>query len=155
MYQGIEGVTDTYLITRSDYMEKNNKNIRKEVELVFEKYRKHKYYTLFMSDINVSITSKIDNIGGGRTNKISDQTASAAIKLADKKQEAKEFVEKVERAVEQLPDVERDVIKLRYMSKNHNYINDYTIYEVELPMSKPTYIKIRDRAFEKLYVMLF
>src|SRR5690606_20829872 len=126
----------------------------KELELIFDKYRKHKYYTLFMSDINVSITSKYDDIGGGRSNNISDQTANVAIELADKKQEAKEFVECVERAVEQLPDIEKDIIKLRYMSRNHNYISDYTIYEVEIPMSKPTYIKIRERAFEALYKML-
>lgn len=107
-----------------------------------------------MSDINVSITSKYDDIGGGRSNNISDQTANVAIELADKKQEAKEFVECVERAVEQLPDIEKDIIKLRYMSRNHNYISDYTIYEVEIPMSKPTYIKIRERAFEALYKML-
>ena len=128
--------------------------MKKELELIFDKYRKHKYYTLFMSDINVSITSKYDDIGGGRSNNISDQTANVAIELADKKQEAKEFVECVERAVEQLPDIEKDIIKLRYMSRNHNYISDYTIYEVEIPMSKPTYIKIRERAFEALYKML-
>ena len=107
-----------------------------------------------MSDINVSITSKYDDIGGGRSNSISDQTANAAIKLADKKQEAKEFVEKIESAVDQLPDIERDIIKLRYMSRNHNYISDYTIYEVKVPMSPNTYRKIRERAFEALYKML-
>lgn len=128
--------------------------MRKELELIFDKYRKHKYYTLFMSDINVSITSKYDDIGGGRSNSISDQTANAAIKLADKKQEAKEFVEKIESAVDQLPDIERDIIKLRYMSRNHNYISDYTIYEVKVPMSPNTYRKIRERAFEALYKML-
>ena len=128
--------------------------MRKELELIFDKYRKHKYYTLFMSDINVSITSKYDDIGGGPSNSISDQTANAAIKLADKKQEAKEFVEKIESAVDQLPDIERDIIKLRYMSRNHNYISDYTIYEVKVPMSPNTYRKIRERAFEALYKML-
>lgn len=129
-------------------------DIRKDVERIFDKYRKHKYYTLFIDTVNVSVTYQINEIGGGRSNKTSDQTANAAIKLADKKQEAKEFVEKVERAVEQLPDVERDVIKLRYMNKNHNYINDYTIYEVKIPMSDKTYRKIRNQAFEKLYAML-
>ncbi len=128
--------------------------MRKEIELIFDEYRKHKYYTLFMSDINVSITSKYDDIGGGRSNRTSDFTADAAIKLADEKQEAKEFVEKIETAVNQLPEIEKDIIKLRYMSRNHNYISDYTIYEVKVPMSKPTYIKIRDRAFESLHKML-
>lgn len=128
--------------------------IRQDIECIFEEYRKHKYYTLFIDTVNVSVTSKIDEVGGGRSNKITDNVADTAIKLADKKQEALEFVEKVERAVDQLPDIERDIIKLRYMSKNHNYINDYTVYESKLFISKPTYIKVRNRAFESLYKML-
>lgn len=129
-------------------------DIRKDVERIFDKYRKHKYYTLFIDTVNVSVTSQINEIGGGRSNKTSDQTANAAIKLADKKQEAKEFVEKVERAVEQLPDIERDLIKYRYMTRDYNYISDYTVYETKLFISKPTYVKIRNRAFESLYKML-
>lgn len=107
-----------------------------------------------MSDINVSITSKYDDVGGGRSNQTSDKTANAAIKLVDKKAEAKEFVEKVECAVNNLPDIERDIIKLRYMDKNYKYRSDYMIYEIKIPMSKPTYIKTRDSAFEALYKML-
>ena len=107
-----------------------------------------------MSDYNINITSKIDEVGGGRSNNISDSTADTAIKLADKKQEAEEFVEKVERAVNQLPEIERDLIKHRYMTRNYNYISDYTVYETKLFISKPTYIKVRDRAFKKLHNML-
>lgn len=127
---------------------------RKELELIFEQYRKHKFYTLFMSDVNVKITSKIDEVGGGRSNDTSDQTANAAIRVADKKAEAKELVERIEKAVEQLPDLEQRIIKLRYMCKDHNYISDYTVYEYKLPMSPNTYRKIRKQAFEKLYTML-
>lgn len=130
------------------------KMIRPEIEKIFDVYRRHKYYTLFKDDINVSITSHIDKIGGGRSNVISDPTANAAIKIADEKQKAKEFVSLVERAVDQLPDIEREVIKQRYMCRNHDYINDYTIYEIKVPMSKPTYIKVRDTAFASLYKML-
>lgn len=128
--------------------------MKQTIERIFSTYRKHKYYTLFMSDYNINTTSKIDEIGGGRSNQTSDQTANVAIKLADKKAEALEFVERVERAVEQLPDLEKEIIKLRYMSRNYNYINDYTVYETKLFISKPTYIKIRNRAFESLYKML-
>lgn len=130
--------------------------IRQDIELVFETYRKHKYYTLFIDTVNVSVTSKIDDIGGSHSNVISDNVAKEAIKIADKKREAKEFVDHVERAVEQLPDIEKQLIKLRYMSKNHNYINDYTIYEIEMdpPISAKTYRTIRERAFKKLHTML-
>src|SRR5690625_981354 len=127
---------------------------KKQIEFLFSIYRKHKYYTLFMSDVNVSITSYIDEIGGGKSNQTSDQTANAAVKLADKKQEAKEYIDKVEQAVEQLPDIEKRIIQLRYMCKDYDYISDYTIYEVKIPMSDKTYRKLRDEAFKKLYLML-
>lgn len=128
--------------------------IRKDIECIFDTYRRHKYYTLFMSDIDVSITSKVDTVGGGKSNKTSDKTADIAIKLADEKVKAERFVNVVERAVEQLPDIERKLIELRYMPKNYNYINDYMVYEMELPMHNRTYSKLRERAFNKLYIML-
>src|SRR5690625_4819676 len=108
-------------------------SLKTKIEYIFKQYRKHKYYTLFMSDVNVSITSHIDEIGGGKSNSTSDQTANAAIKLADKKQEAREFVNKVEKAVDQLPEIEKRIIQLRYMCKDYDYISDYTIYEVKIP----------------------
>src|SRR5690625_4423799 len=128
--------------------------MKETIERIFKQYRKHKYYTLFMSDYNINITSKIDDVGGGRSNQTANPTADTAIKLADKKQEALDFVERVEKAVEQLPDLERRVIELRYMCKDHQYINDYTIYDHKLPMSPNTYRKIRNEEFEKLYIML-
>lgn len=129
-------------------------NIRCEIELIFEQYRKHKYYTLFMNDYNTSVTSSIDKVGGGRSNKTSDKVADHVIKMISRKEDAIQYVEKVERAVEQLPDVERKLIQLRYMSRNHNYINDYTVYEVEMQMSAKTYRRIREEAFSKVYIML-
>lgn len=130
-------------------------DIRRDIELIFEEYRKYKYYTLFIDTVNVSITSKIDDIGGGRSNKISDKTADAAIKLVEKKRYAKEFVDHVEYAVNQLPDIEKELIKHRYMSRNHNYINDYTVYNFKLHVSAPYYDKLRKRAFDKLHLMLY
>src|SRR5690625_3732108 len=129
-------------------------SLKTKIEYIFKQYRKHKYYTLFMSDVNVSITSHIDEIGGGKSNQTSDQTANAAVKLADKKLEAREYVDKVEQAVEQLPDIEKRIIQLRYMCKDYDYISDYTIYDVRMPMSDKTYRKLRDEAFKKLYLML-
>lgn len=128
--------------------------MKQTIERIFTTYRKHKYYTLFMSDYNINITSKVDDVGGGRSNQTSNQTADVAIKLADKKQEAIEFVNKIEKAVDQLPEIERDLIRYRYMTRDYNYISDYTVYETKLYISKPTYIKVRDRAFKKLYNML-
>lgn len=128
--------------------------IREKIELIFEQYRKHKYYTLFKDEINASVTSTIDEVGGGRSNKISDKTADAAIELVDELREAHDYVNKVELAVNQLPDVEQELIQERYMKRNYDYISDYTVYMTKLFISKPTYIKVRERAFERLFKML-
>lgn len=128
--------------------------MRQEIERVFNEYRRHKYYTLFITDYNTSITSTIDKVGGGRSNKTSDKVGDAAIKIIDEKEEAKRYVEVVERAVEQLPEIERELIRLRYMSRNHDYITDYTVYEVKMFISAPYYYKVRERAFNNLSVML-
>src|SRR5690625_3331053 len=112
--------------------------MKETIERIFKQYRKHKYYTLFMSDYNINITSKIDDVGGGRSNQTSNPTADTAIKLADKKQEAIEFVSKIEAAVERLPEIERDLIKHRYMTRDYNYISDYTVYDNKLFISIQT-----------------
>lgn len=128
--------------------------MRQDIECIFSKYRKHKYYTLFITDYSTSITSSIDKIGGGRSNKTSDKVGDAAIKIIDKKEEAKRYVEVVEQAVESLPEIEKELIKQRYMSRNHDYITDYTVYEIKMFISAPYYYKVRERAFSNLSVML-
>src|SRR5690625_188321 len=131
-------------------------DVRCEIELIFEEYRKHKYYTLFMNDYDTSVTSQIDDIGGGRSNETSDKVGNHVIRALDRKQEAMDYVVMIEQAVERLPDAEREIIKKRYMTKNHDYISDYTVYEIGMdpPMSAKTYRKIREEAFNKLYIMI-
>jgi len=128
-------------------------DVRCEIELIFEEYRKHKYYTLFMNDYDTSVTSQIDDIGGGRSNETSDKVGNHVIRALDRKQEAMDYVVMIEQAVERLPDAEREIIKKRYMTKNHDYISDYTVYEVGMdpPVSRPTYIKIRNKAITTLH----
>lgn len=77
-----------------------------------------------------------EEIGCGQSHNISDQTTSVAIKVADKKQGAREFVRLVEQVVS---DVERGLIQHRYISRNHNYINDYKVYEEKIFVSAKTY----------------
>lgn len=128
-------------------------DIRSEIELIFERYRRHKYYTLFLNDYSTSITSSIDTVGGGRSNLTSDKVGDTAVKIADKKKEAQEYVSLIEQAVDRLPEMEKELIKLRYMSRDHDYFSDYTIYEVKMFISAPYYYKLRERAFSNLYVM--
>lgn len=129
-------------------------DIRYDIELMFEQYRKHKYYTLFMNDYNTNVTSQIDEIGGGQSNVTSDKVADHVVKVLNRKQKAVEYVNMIELAVDQLPDIEKELIQLRYMSRNHNYVNDYAVYEIKMHISDKTYRKIREEAFAKLYTML-
>lgn len=137
-------------------MHLNSNKIRQEIELIFERYRKHKYYTLFINDYNTNVTSQIDDVGGGKSNLTTNKVANHVVSLLDKKDEARQYVGLIECAVDQLPKIEREVIRKRYMTKNHDYINDYTVYELRMdpPISRPTYIKLRERAFDSLYKML-
>lgn len=127
--------------------------MKQTIERIFSTYRKHKYYTLFLVDYDTQVTTNYDRVGG-RSNSIPDQTANTAIKLADTKTEAKEYVEQIERAVEQLPELEQKVIRYRYMCKDYDYISDYYVYNFQVPMSANTYRKVRNRAFRKLHDML-
>ena len=109
-----------------------------------------------MDDHNTSVTSSIDEIGGGRSNKTSDKVADHVVRTIDKQEYAKRFVKTVEKAVDRLPNIEKQLISLRYMTKDHEYINDYTIYEIRMdpPISAPYYDKVRQRAFSRLFLML-
>src|SRR5699024_9691424 len=84
--------------------------IRPRIEKIFEVYRRHKYYTMFMSDYYTNITSQIDEVGGGKTNQTSDKVAQTAIKIAQENKDVINFLELVELAVEQLPKVERVLV---------------------------------------------
>lgn len=131
-------------------------DIRKQIEDIFKEYRRHKYYTLFMESIEPSITSSIDEIGGGQSNMVGDKVGNAAIKYVDTKEEAKRYVDLIERSVEQLPSIEKELITIRYMSKDYNYMNDFQVYNNRMtePISAPYYNKVRARAIDKLAAML-
>ncbi|WP_218832042.1 hypothetical protein [Paenibacillus campinasensis] len=65
-----------------------------------------------------------------------------------------EYASAVESAVERLSDKEKELITQRYMIDY--YRKDYQVYSFILdpPISKETYMKIRHRAFSKLFIML-
>ncbi|WP_256761582.1 hypothetical protein [Cohnella sp. WQ 127256] len=62
------------------------------------------------------------------------------------------FIDKVDRCVQRLPEIECKLIKLRYM--DDDYVFDYNVYEDELGRGYEAYAKRRWRAFERLAGML-
>ncbi|MGF9821424.1 ArpU family phage packaging/lysis transcriptional regulator [Brevibacillus agri] len=132
----------------------DRKIIRKSVESVLARYRLYKYLTF--EEREASVTASYEAREGGGSNKTIDQTGSIAAYNIDNKTERKAFCERVERAVERLPSMERLLIEERYMGQETEYITDYSVYchRFDPPISEGTYSKIRNRAMYRLAIML-
>lgn len=134
--------------------ELDRKQTQKEVEAVLEKYRLFKY--LIFEEREAAVTSRMDDIGGGRSNVTSDQTGSIAIYNVDEEEGRRKYCERIERAVKRLPPMERFLIEARYMADDAEYITDYNVYcfKFQPPISHVTYGKIRWKAFYRLSLNL-
>lgn len=128
------------------------REIRRTVEELLERYHFSKY-TLFKARES-SITASYVDRPSGPTNVISDPTARTGVHNVDEPARRKAFCEQVEQAISQLPTKERELITMRYMQRDIPY--DFTVYEMKMdpPISEGKYIKIRNRAFALLALML-
>lgn len=137
-----------------ELMELNKKETQKAVEAALEKYRLFKY--LAFEEKEAAITSGTEIRYHGRTNQISDQTGDVAISNVDQQEYRRSYCERIERAVERLPKMERFLIEERYMSEDGDYVTDLQVYyfKFEPPISPSTYSKIRWKAFYKLALSL-
>jgi hypothetical protein len=63
---------------------------------------------------------------------------------------------RIERAVEELPAIERHLIQERYLTPESDYITDQQMYSqiFNPPISERTYVKYRERAMVKLAFFL-
>lgn len=132
----------------------DRKIIRKSVESVLTRYRLYKYLTF--EEREATVTASYEAREGSGSNKTSDQTATIAIHNVDGYAAWKAYCERVERAVKRLPRMERFLIEERYMGSDSEYITDYSVYchKFDPPISEGTYSKIRQRAMQKLYLLL-
>lgn len=134
--------------------ELDRKETQKAVEAALERYRIFKYITF--EEKEVSITSNIDDIGGGKSNLTSDQTGNIAISNVDHQEHRRRYCLKIERAVKRLPRMEAFLVEERYMSEESEYITDVNVYSFKFqpPISATTYTSIRWKAFYKLALSL-
>jgi ArpU family phage transcriptional regulator len=130
------------------------KAIRRTVEKMLAKYRVYKFSSY--EEHEAIVTARYEQREGGRNNKIINQTAEAAIHNVDERERRRVFVERIERAVNELPTKEALLIRERYMCKDYDYITDYHVYtqDFDPPITDKTFGKIRDRAMAKLAFML-
>lgn len=134
--------------------ELDRKKTQNAVESVLSKYRIFKY--IAFDERESSITSHIDDIGGGKSNLTGDQTGKVAISNVDQQEYRRKFCSRIENAVKRLPKMERFLIEERYMSEEAEYITDYNVYcfKFQPPISAMTYSSIRWKAFYKLALNL-
>jgi len=72
--------------------------------------------------------------------------------LEEVKGQRKELIEKVESAMERLPEIERKLITLRFLQCGSEYERNYNVCEA-MQISSGTFQTIRNRAFYKLIYM--
>ncbi|QJD83540.1 ArpU family phage packaging/lysis transcriptional regulator [Cohnella herbarum] len=84
----------------------------------------------------------------GPTGLTSDSTASIAIRNVDEPEMRHMFIDKVDRCVNRLPELQKKIIKLKYMQDEEIY--DYQVYQIELGIAEGTFTKFKWKAFEKL-----
>jgi len=132
----------------------DQKATQQKVEEELEKYRLCKY--LSFEEREASITASTEIRYHGPTNQTGDQTGSIAIYNVDQDKFRKDFCQRVERAVNRLPKMERFLIEERYMSVDSEYITDFNVYAFKFqpPISHVTYGKIRWKAFYRLALNL-
>lgn len=120
------------------------------IEDVFERYR---YFKLVeFEEIEAKITPSYEARFHGPTGITSDSTAQIAIQNVDEPELRHAFINRIERAVARLPQLERELIKHRYMQDD--YVYDYHVYKLEFGIDEKTFAKRRWKAFERLAGML-
>ncbi|WP_226677234.1 ArpU family phage packaging/lysis transcriptional regulator [Mesobacillus jeotgali] len=134
--------------------ELDRKATQARVEEYLEKYRLFKYLTFEVRE--TSTTASSTPRYHGPTNQTGDQTGSVAIFNVDEQERRKQFCERVERAVQRLPKMERFLIEERYLVDDSEYITDFNVYchKFQPPISSMTYAKIRWKAFYRLALNL-
>lgn len=134
--------------------ELDRKSTQAAVEAALDKYRLFKFLTF--EDREASTTASAEVRYHGPTNQTSDQTSDIAIYNADQQKYRREYCERMERAVNRLPKMEKFLIEERYMSEDADYITDYNTYcfKFQPSISEGTYTKIRWKAFYKLALNL-
>ena len=122
---------------------------RSAVESELEKYQM--YLLMDAEEYEPKITSSFKLVPSAPSNQFHSSTEETAIKRLDLEKKRKDFLLRVQRAVNRLAYQERSLIVKRYLSNDDVY--DYEVYN-ELGFSERKYYRIKARAFYKLAFIL-
>ncbi|MEK3909647.1 ArpU family phage packaging/lysis transcriptional regulator [Oceanobacillus sp. FSL W7-1309] len=122
---------------------------RAAVESELEKYQM--YLLMDPEEYEPKITSSFKLVPSAPSNQFHSSTEEAAIKRLDMENKRKDYLLKIQRAVNRLAYQERSLIVKRYLSDDEVY--DYEVYN-ELGFSERKYYRLKARAFYKLAFIL-
>ncbi|MCF3941585.1 ArpU family phage packaging/lysis transcriptional regulator [Oceanobacillus alkalisoli] len=122
---------------------------RAAVESILEKYQI--YLLMDPEEFEPKITSSFKLVSTAPSNQFHSSTEKTAIKRVDTERKRRDFLKRIQRAVNRLAYQERSVIINRYMAGDDVY--DYEVYN-DLGFSERKYYRIKARAFYKLAFIL-
>ena len=122
---------------------------RTAVESELEKYQM--YLLMDPEEHEPKITSSFKLVSSAPSNQFHSSTEETAIKKLDMENKRKDYLLKIQRAVNRLAYQERSLIVKRYLSDDDVY--DYEVYN-ELGFSERKYYRLKARAFYKLAFIL-
>lgn len=135
---------------RIGQMEINMDETRRRVEERLETARMYKYLGVVRREVRM--TSGTEPRYHGATNRIGKATEAAAVWNADQEERLRTAYEDVERAVGSLPDKQREIIHLRYLSSLDGEMDFQVCQEVHL--SERTYRRVKAKAIVNLALAL-
>ena len=118
---------------------------RNQVESALEKYKM--YLLMDPSELEPKITSSFKLVPAAPNNQFHSSTEDTVVKKMEQEKHRKEYLMKIQKAVNRLAFQERSIIINRYLDNDEVY--DYEIYN-ELGFSERKYYRIKARAFYKL-----
>lgn len=118
---------------------------RNQVESALEKYKM--YLLMDPSELEPKITSSFKLVPAAPNNQFHSSTEDTAVKKMDQEKHRKEYLMKIQKAVNRLAFQERSIIINRYLDNDEVY--DYEVYN-DLGFSERKYYRIKARAFYKL-----
>ncbi|MBM7606008.1 ArpU family phage transcriptional regulator [Metabacillus crassostreae] len=127
----------------------NREETKKAVEAVLEKYRIFKLHV--PEEQLPRLTQSFSFLPPSQTNQNHSQTEDIAIKKVDHERYSKDFLRKVQRAVNRLGHLERAILVKRYMEDEEVF--DYNVYS-DLHLSERKYYRVKGKAFVRLAVAL-
>jgi ArpU family phage transcriptional regulator len=127
----------------------NRERTKKKVEHLLEKYR---IYTLTLPEEQVPrITASYALVPASDTNLFYSSTEDSAVRNVDHLRERAVTIERVQKAVNRLSEMERAIMIKRYLDLEDVF--DYEVYH-QLGLSERKYYRLKAKAMMKLAMIL-